>query len=99
MLSADGRLIKLEFDTPLANGVGQILQRVKGGGVTSEEKASIEVLLESIRSSKMWPRLIDILEDQKVVKKCFLRVVCVCVKAWLSIGCRITRYIPALPWY
>ena len=62
---ADGRLIKLEFDTPVANGAGQLLQSIKGG-VTAEEKASIDVLLESIRSSKMWPKFVKILEKQKV---------------------------------
>ena len=61
----DGRLIKLDFDTPVANGVGQLLQSIQSG-VTAEEKASMDVLLESIRSSKMWPKFVKILEDQKV---------------------------------
>ncbi|CAN0296296.1 unnamed protein product [Ascophyllum nodosum] len=61
-------LIKLEFDTPVANGVGQLLQSIQSG-VTAEEKASMDVLLESIRSSKMWPKFVKILEDQKVPTK------------------------------
>ncbi|CAM9542239.1 unnamed protein product [Ascophyllum nodosum] len=61
-------LIKLEFDTPLVEAAWRALQSMNEG-VTAEEKASMEVLLDSIRSSKMWPKFVEILDDQKVPTK------------------------------
>ncbi|CAN0173723.1 unnamed protein product [Ascophyllum nodosum] len=77
-------LVKLEFDTAVASGAGHILQSVQSaigyvsklvlavyrlGRLPKSEKASMEVLLESIRSSKVWPKLVKILEEQKVPTK------------------------------
>ncbi|CAM9440562.1 unnamed protein product [Ectocarpus sp. 8 AP-2014] len=55
-------LIGLEVDTPVANLASKVAQAV-AGGVSSEEKASVEVLLEAIRSSKMWPSFTKMLEE------------------------------------
>lgn len=57
------RLIKLEIDTPIANLAAQLAQ---GPGITSEQKASSEVILDSIRSSKMWPKFDKIAEEHQV---------------------------------
>lgn len=61
----DDRLIKLEFDTPVASAAEKLFRTIDGG-VTSEEQASMEILLDSIRSSKMWPRFLEVMEDQNV---------------------------------
>ncbi|CAN0371091.1 unnamed protein product [Ascophyllum nodosum] len=74
-------LISLECDTPLINGVWQIFQSIlkaadsvrqyvltvfQSDQIPNSDNASMEVLLESIRSSKMWPKFVKILEEQKV---------------------------------
>ena len=81
-LPADDRLISLECDTPLINGVWQIFQSIlkaadsvrqyvltvfQSDQIPNSDNASMEVLLESIRSSKMWPKFVKILEEQKVL--------------------------------
>ncbi|CAM9908226.1 unnamed protein product, partial [Hapterophycus canaliculatus] len=59
-------LLSLEVDTPVANLAAKAVQAATGG-VSSDEKASIEVLLDSIRSSKMWPTFTRMLQESGVV--------------------------------
>lgn len=59
------RLLGLEIDTPVANIAAKVALALTGG-VSSEAKASIEVLLDSIRSSKMWPIFTKMLQDSGV---------------------------------
>lgn len=65
------RLLTLEVDTPIANVAGKIAQAL-AGGISSEQKASVKVLLDSITSSRMWPRFVEMMEEQKV---CMWRVI------------------------
>ncbi|CAM9867534.1 unnamed protein product, partial [Laminaria digitata] len=58
-------LLKLEIDTPVANAAAIVAQAV-AGGVSSEQKDSVEVLLDSIRASKVWPKFMEMLEEQNV---------------------------------
>ncbi|CAM9150393.1 unnamed protein product, partial [Sphacelaria rigidula] len=62
-------LIKLDVDRPIANAVAQLAQSGLGGGITKNQKASVDVVLDSIRSSKMWPRFTEVLEEMKVPMK------------------------------
>lgn len=62
------RLLKLTIDTPVANAAAFVAQAVKGG-VTSAQKASVEVLSESIRESKMWPKYMEMLKENNVCSR------------------------------
>lgn len=64
--SGRARLLGLEIDTPVANAVIQTLMKVKGAGATAEQKASVQVLLDSIKASKVWPRFMEVMEKNKV---------------------------------
>ena len=59
------RLAKLEVDTPVSNLAGGVAQTL-AGGVSAATKESVEVLLESIRSSKMFPKYQEMLEQMNV---------------------------------
>lgn len=59
------RLLKLEIDTFVANLVGSVAQTLKGG-VSAAAKESVEVLLDSIRASKMFPKYQEMLEQMNV---------------------------------
>ncbi|CAM9689272.1 unnamed protein product [Ascophyllum nodosum] len=54
-------LLNLEVDRPVANLAASAAQLF--AGVSREQKASIEVLLESIRSSKMFPKFVEMQKD------------------------------------
>jgi len=58
-------LLGLEIDTPVANAAGKVVQTLTGG-VSAEAKASVEVLLDSIRGSKMWPTFTKMLQESGV---------------------------------
>ncbi|CAM9960343.1 unnamed protein product [Scytosiphon promiscuus] len=58
-------LLSLEIDTFVANIAGKVAQAA-AGGVSAEAKASVQVLLNSIRSSKMWPTFTRMLQDSGV---------------------------------
>lgn len=59
------RLLKLEIDTPVANLVGEVLQKLQGG-VSAAAKESVEVLLDSVRASRMFPKYQEMLEQMNV---------------------------------
>lgn len=59
------RLLKLEIDTFVANIAAFVVQKVKAG-VSRAQVASVEVLLDSIRASKMWPKLVEMMEQNNV---------------------------------
>lgn len=59
------RLFGLEADTPVANGAAKIAQAASGG-VSSEAKESVEVLLDSIRASRTWPGFTKMLDESGV---------------------------------
>lgn len=58
-------LIKLEIDTPIANFAIQALQ-MKKGGPSAEQKVAVQVVSDSITSSKRWPRFMEVLEKNNV---------------------------------
>ena len=58
-------LLKLEIDTPVANAAAKVAQAC-AGGVSSSQKKSVAVLLDSIRGSKMFPRYVEMLNQQNV---------------------------------
>ncbi len=58
------RLIALEIDTPVANAVAKLLQRSKKP--SAEQLASVEVILEAIRASKVWNGFVDALKEKNV---------------------------------
>ena len=64
------RLLNLEVDRPVANLAASAAQLF--AGVSREQKASIEVLLESIRSSKMFPKFVEMQKDFNVRFFCAL---------------------------
>lgn len=61
------RLLQLVVDTPVANAAAKVAQTL-AGGITDEQKASVEVLLNSIRSSRMFPKFVEMLKEQNVRK-------------------------------
>lgn len=56
----------VEIDTPVASFAVQALQKLKGGGPTKEQMESVKVLLDSITSSKAWPRFMEVLKKTNV---------------------------------
>lgn len=74
-------MLGLEIDTPIANGAAKLVQ-VLTGGVSAEAKASVEVLLDSIRGSKMWPTFSKMLQESGVRCGCC----CYCLLAILSLS-------------
>lgn len=68
-VTARNRLIKLELDTPAADAAIQAAQALQGG-VSAEQKASVEVLLNTIRSSRMWPKYLEMQKEYKVRHVC-----------------------------
>eukprot|EP00904_Undaria_pinnatifida_P000524 jgi/Undpi1/10472/HiC_scaffold_29.g12922.m1 len=60
-----GVLLKLTVDTPVANAAAAVAQAL-AGGITSAQKASVDVLLDSIRASKMWPTYVEMLAQNNV---------------------------------
>ena len=53
------------MDTPVANAAAAVAQAL-AGGITSAQKASVDVLLDSIRASKMWPTYVEMLAQNNV---------------------------------
>lgn len=84
------RLLGLEIDTPVANVAAKVGQTLTGG-VSSEEKASIAVLLDSIRASKMWPTFTKMLDESGVSLLSLLWVVVITGKVagflWYAYKC------------
>ena len=76
------RLLNLEADTPVANVAGSVAQLF--AGVSHEQKASIEVLLESIRCSKMFPKFVEMQKDFNVRFFCALFLRLFSSQAWVS---------------
>lgn len=58
-------LLKLVVDTPVANAAAKAAQAI-AAGLSGTQEASVEVLLESIRSSRMYPKFVEMLEAQNV---------------------------------
>lgn len=54
-------------DTPVANAAAKAAQAI-AAGLSGTQEASVEVLLESIRSSRMYPKFVEMLEAQNVRK-------------------------------
>lgn len=64
-VSVPQRLLELEIDTPVANLAAKVGQAA-AATVSSEAKASVEVLLDSIRASRMWPTFTKMLGESGV---------------------------------
>lgn len=75
------RLLGLEIDTPVANAAGKVVQTLTGG-VSAEAKASVEVLLDSIRGSKMWPTFTKMLQESGV-RRCRRFLLSLILLLWL----------------
>lgn len=58
------RLFNIEVDTAVANFALSIAQSFTG--VTKEQKASVEVILDAIRSSKMFNKFVEMQKDYNV---------------------------------
>lgn len=64
--SGRARLLGIEIDTPVASFAIQALQKLQGGGPTEDQKKSVKILLDSITSSKAWPRFMEVLKTNNV---------------------------------
>lgn len=58
------RLIKLEMDTPVANALVKLAQRGKKPSV--EQLASVDSILDAIRSSTVWDDFVDRIKSSNV---------------------------------
>lgn len=61
-------MIELEIDTPVANAAAKLAQRSKKP--SAEQLASVEVILEAIRASKVWNGFVDMLKEKNVSTIC-----------------------------